>query len=545
MNLSRILNIVRRFMWLFLLVTLVASLTTYFLISSKPSIYEAKTRLLVGPSLDSPSPDLNSLRIGGQLIQTYAEMVSSRPFLESVNNKLDQKTDLEALTGMIGTRQNADTRILTIFVRHPDPNQAVAIANAAATTLMDMSPARDNTTTLLRTQMSNQSGQLEQIITNSEASIEELEAKLIALGNVSLPSPEAAQANLEQQNLVMRQLSEERARLTEALRTLTSIYGVLRDTITNQLEIVEPAGVVYPVDQSIPLKVAASALAGMILAVSVIFSFEYYDDKIRFPDDFNRVAKVPQLNTIEKHDRLNGTGLERVVALANPDSLAANNYRTAVAKLLFSIGESLPHTLLLSSVGVGSQPGDDTAEVVANLGVVFAQAGKRVILVDAQFHNPHLTKIFEADNKAGLAEFMDTSSPKLNLITAKDVTDVQLLPAGMASKTNAAAVFNSTKVANLVEELQSKADIVLVAGSPISWFAESLTLATNVDGVILVARPGEASIKVVNEVIESLDAMNVHLAGVIFDNNQTSPGFRIKPRNVFESTPVVSEDSHV
>jgi capsular exopolysaccharide synthesis family protein len=545
MNLSRILNIVRRFMWLFLLVTLVASLTTYFLISSKPSIYEAKTRLLVGPSLDSPSPDLNSLRIGGQLIQTYAEMVSSRPFLESVNNKLDQKTNLEALTGMIGTRQNADTRILTIFVRHPDPNQAVAIANAAATTLIDMSPARDNTTTLLRTQMSNQSSQLEQIITNSEASIEELEAKLIALGNVSLPSPEAAQANLEQQNLVVRQLSEERARLTEALRTLTSIYGVLRDTNTNQLEIVEPAGVVYPVDQSIPLKVAASALAGMILAVSVIFSFEYYDDKIRFPDDFNRVAKVPQLNTIEKHDRLNGTGLERVVTLANPDSLAANNYRMAVAKLLFSIGESLPHTLLLSSVGVGSQPGDDTAEVVANLGVVFAQAGKRVILVDAQLHNPHLTKIFEADNKAGLAEFMDTSSPKLNLITAKDVTDVQLLPAGMASKKNAAAVFNSTNVANLIEELQSKADIVLVAGSPISWFAESLTLATNVDGVILVARPGEASIKVVNEVIESLDAMNVHLAGVIFDHNQTSPGSRLKPRNVFEGTPVVSEDSHV
>jgi Mrp family chromosome partitioning ATPase len=115
----------------------------------------------------------------------------------------------------------------------------------------------------------------------------------------------------------------------------------------------------------------------------------------------------------------------------------------------------------------------------------------------------------------------------------------------MPSEKSAGAVFNSSKVADLVAELKSQADIVLLVGSPISWFAESLTLATQVDGVILVARPGEARIKVVNEVIDSLNAMNVHLAGVIFDNNQTSPGFKQKPTNVFEGAPVVSEDSHV
>jgi capsular exopolysaccharide synthesis family protein len=408
---------------------------------------------------------------------------------------------------------------------------------------MEMSPASDNTTTLLRAQLSNQSGQLEQIIANSEASIEELEAKLIALGNATVSSAEAAQANLEQQDLVTKQLTDERSRMTEALRTLTSIYGVLRDTNTNQILIVEPAGTVFPVDQNILLRVAAAGLAGLILAVSLVFSFEYYGDTIRFPGDFSRVGRVSQLNTIEKHDRLGDAGLERVVTLAQPASRATNSYRAAVAKLMFSFGDSFPQTLLVSSVG--SQAGEDSAEIAANLGVVFAQAGKRVILVDAQFHNPHLTKIFQAENKAGLAEFMDTSSPSLKLITTKDVTDVQLLPAGMASEKSAGAVFNSTKVAKLVEELKSQADIVLLAGTPISWFAESLTLATHVDGVILVARPGEARIKTVNEVIDSLNAMNVQLAGVIFDNNQTSTSLKRKPKNVFESTPVVSEDSHV
>lgn len=544
MNFARILNIIRRYLWLFLLVTLVAALTTYFAISTRPIVYEAKTRLLAGPSLDSPSPDLNSLRIGGQLIQTYAEMVTSRPFLESVNSKLDQKMDVDALSATIETRQNAETRILTIFVRHTDPNQAVAIANAVAASLTEVSPAVDNTTTLLRAQLGSQSDQLEQTIGNSRAAIEELEAKLIALGNVSLPSAEAVQANLEQQNLVISQLTEERNRLSDALRTLTSIYGVLSDTNTNQLQVIEPAGVVYPVDQNIPLRAMASGLAGLILVMTIVFTSEFYGDTIRFPEDFKRVAKAPQLNVIEKYARPEGAGLEQVVALSAPSSRAANSYRTIVAKLLFSIGESFPHTLLLSSVG--EQSGEDTAHVAANLGVAFAQAGKRVVLVDAQFHNPELTKMVGAGDKVGLAEYMVTDTPKLKLITMKDIANVRLLPAGLTNEKGSGVLLNATRIDTLINELKHEADIVMIAGAPISWFAESLAIAPHVNSVVLVARPGEARIKSVNEVIENLETVNARVAGVIFDNSQSALALKPKQKAVFESAPpVVSEDSHV
>jgi len=68
MDLSKSLNIVRRYLWLFVLAPLVASLTTLFVVGNQPTSYRAATRLLVGPSLESPSPDINSLRIAGQLI---------------------------------------------------------------------------------------------------------------------------------------------------------------------------------------------------------------------------------------------------------------------------------------------------------------------------------------------------------------------------------------------------------------------------------------------------------------------------------------------
>ena len=80
-------------------------------------------------------------------------------------------------------------------------------------------------------------------------------------------------------------------------------------------------------------------------------------------------------------------------------------------------------------------------------------------------------------------------------------------------------MLNSTKIAALLEGLQKDADIVLVVSSPISRFAESLTLASQVNAVILVARYAEANSKIVNKVVENLRLMKINVAGVIFDYN--------------------------
>jgi Mrp family chromosome partitioning ATPase len=90
-------------------------------------------------------------------------------------------------------------------------------------------------------------------------------------------------------------------------------------------------------------------------------------------------------------------------------------------------------------------------------------------------------------------------------------------------------MLNPTMVAALFDRLQKEADIVLVAGSAISGFAENLILASQVDSVILVARHGEARSKEVSEVVEELRLMKINIAGVIFDYN---------------SAPLISTEDH-
>jgi capsular exopolysaccharide synthesis family protein len=170
---------------------------------------------------------------------------------------------------------------------------------------------------------------------------------------------------------------------------------------------------------------------------------------------------------------------------------------------------------------VGSAEGDEAAIAAANLGPIFAQAGNRVVLVDAQVQNPTLTQVFEAGGKAGLSDLMASRSSEAKLTPVRDVADMLLLPAGQSAE-KPGAMLNPGNLARLLQELQKEADIVIVAGPPIAGVAESLILASQVNGVVLVARYGEAHSKVINDVAESLKSMDVQLAGVIFEHNVSS-----------------------
>ena len=518
MDLSKVLNVLYRYWWLLVLAALAASLVAYFQLSSQPVTYRATTDILVGPSLDSPSPDLNALRIGGQLVQTYAEVVETRSFLESVNDKLDQKVDLNDLS--ISTRLSTETRVLTIIVFDRDPRQAAAIANAAAQTLINMSPVQDNTTAVLQAQ----SLQLEQIINQAQSNIQQLEAELSALKDANRSTPDAIAANVEQQNLVIRQLSEERGRLSDSIRTLGTIYQLLLETDTNHMQILEQATTATLVDQQLGIRVASAGVAGLIFALILVFVAQYLDDRIRFPGDLGRAAGVPLLGTIDKHGSLTGSGLDQLVTFAQPESNAAEQYREVVAKLLFSIGESTPYSMLVSSVG--SKTGADAAVTAGNLAVAFAQAGYKVVLVDALVDNPVLTTMFKAEKKEGLADLLVTQSAELPLLSVDQVPGLRLLPAGLSSEKSSHAQLNPAKVATLLERLQNEADVVLIGSSGLSRSAESLTLASQVNTTVLTARYAEAHASVVQKVVENLRAMNAQLAGVIFDANPSPSMFK-------------------
>lgn len=519
---QRYLSMIRRWFWLLVLAALASGLTTYLLVKDQPIIYEAKVRLIIGPGIDTPDPDLNALRAGGQLMQTYAELSMTGPFLQSIIDTLNLSMTPLMLSEIMEVTTNQETQILSIAVRHQNPERALAIANLAADTLVQMSPSGpDSTSSQIKDQMRLQAKQVEELIANSEEKIKQLEADLQALTQVENQGVVILQTNnyLEQQKLIIDQLSQERGRLSDALSALTVLYDTLQKTTTNQVKIVEPAVVAAPVRSSLILQVLIGAVAGLALAIASVLSFEYFDDTIRSPGELSRLSDVPILGVIARHKPLRETSSDRLVAMALPDSRAAESYRLLATKLLFG-GENLKYkSVLIGSLGSRSSVKD--GETAANLAVTLAQAECHVVLIDADIHQSAITTTFGINGKSGLTNALVEKTDQVDLISLDRVPNLFVLPSG-TEVSQPFELLSSSHFLDLVESLHENVDVVIIATSPLSSYADSLVLASHVDGVVLVARDGEVHRQSASQVVENLRGLDADIIGVVFDSNKSN-----------------------
>ena len=544
---KRYLYILRRWLWLVVTAAIVSSSIAYLAIRDRPPTYEARAKLLVGPGTDAPNPDLNALRAGGQLMQTYAELVATGPFLQSIIDKLSLKVSSEDLSKIINVRTNPDTQILIITVQDKDPQEAVAIANAAAEALVNKSPSADDSPTrLLNEQMRNQAARLEQIIANSDATIEKLEADLRSLTEQEQQGLIVLQTDnyLQKQNLIIQQLTQERGRLSDALNALTVLYDSLQIAPTNQVKIVEPAAITDVVISQLRLTVLIAGGAGLILALIIALAFEYFNAYILTSEELENVAGLPLLGTISRYKPFADTDGKLLVSLDFPEFPAAEDFRILGTKLLSRIkdrnrSENLPLSIqsqkitgvqnidenrsLRSILAFGTQISDDNREFAANLAVVLAQVGLKVVLVDADLREAWISKLFGLEDKPGLSDYLMDSDkdPKAFLETFSN--NLFILPSGRimdeSESQKSFELLASSKLENMIEVLEQEADVVLFASPPVLSSAGSLVLASRVDGAIVVAREGKTTREMVRDAVESLTTLNVPIIGIVFDYN--------------------------
>jgi capsular exopolysaccharide synthesis family protein len=485
-------------LWLFLLAAVVAGAISYSIERRNPRLYATTARLIVGPGIDSPSPDLNDLRAGGQLMQTYAELPETTPFLSTVISQLNLNLTPAQLDDMITVYTNTDTQLLSIDVVTTDPGLATAIANTVAETLVRYSPSGGETAAgTLHQQIQRQADEIEASIPVVSERIEELEVAI------------AETEDVETQQVLAEQLFAERERLDEYRGTLTGLFETLQRAATNQVKIIEPARPPTQIASRLWLAVAIGVLAGLTFSALLVFGYEYLTDSVDTADEMSEAMGVPTLGTLARSKPLPGPLHERMVVRIQPASAAAEEYRTAAIKLLFARQTGQPlRSILLTSV----EEGQDIGEIAANLAIVLAQTGSRVVLVDGNMQRPTIGQHFGFLDRCGLTDVLRGAC------TAADPTAVHwapglfVLPSGALAE-NAFTLLASPRMVDVLEELQARVDIVLITSSPLSSSADSLFLAPRVDGVILVAQSRQARRRVLRSAIASLQAVGASIVG--------------------------------
>jgi capsular exopolysaccharide synthesis family protein len=137
--------------------------------------------------------------------------------------------------------------------------------------------------------------------------------------------------------------------------------------------------------------------------------------------------------------------------------------------------------------------GEGKTTSVCNLGVAFAEIGRRVLLIDADFRKPRLHEIFNLPNDGGLLNLLSEIDRKPGdteqLIHSTTVPGLSVLTVG-ATSAPLPTLLHSDRLSRLLSKFRTQYDLILIDSAPLLIVPESRILARSTDGIVLVLRAG-------------------------------------------------------
>jgi non-specific protein-tyrosine kinase len=213
--------------------------------------------------------------------------------------------------------------------------------------------------------------------------------------------------------------------------------------------------------------------------------------------------------------------LSELTAISDPRSPISEAYRTLRTNLDFASLDQALKTLVVTSVGVS----EGKSTMLANLAVVSAQAGRRVVLADADLRRPTLHEVFGLDNDIGLTTLMmDEAALASPPLRDTGIKGLSVLTSGPLPP-NPAELMGSRRMEEVIAALAEEADQVLFDTPPVVAVTDAAVLATKVDGVILVIRAGKTRREYARMAVQRLEQINARLVGTVLTNVQLGAGF--------------------
>lgn len=491
----RYLLLLRRWLWLILTCTLLAALAAFVVSSQTPPIYRASVTLLVQQAPSANISDYTALLTSERLAKTYSQMLTARPVLETVIQALGLNETPAGLANRTKVEPVRDTQLIRLSVEDTDPRRAALLVNAIAeafiTQTRSMQEARYGES------LAGVRAQIDELA----ALIEETQAQIEALG-----TPETAQRQAES-----ARLETILAGYRNTYATLLQSYEQMRLAAARSVDSVivfESAPVPSkPVRPRTATNTALAGVVGAMLALGVGFLIEYLDDTIKTPDDVRRALGLGTLGMIGRFEQ----GEKEVITAARPASAVAEMFRKLRTNLWYSSLDRPLRTVLVTSPG----PLEGKSLTAANLSVVMAQAGLRVVIVDADLRRPRLHRLFGVHPRGGLTRSLVEGTTDGRLQSGR-VEGLALLPAGELPP-NPTEMVGSQRMQELLGKLAERADVVLVDSPPILPVADATVLAREVDGVVLVVEVGKTRRAAAQQAVESLQQVGANVLGVVLN----------------------------
>jgi len=280
-----------------------------------------------------------------------------------------------------------------------------------------------------------------------------------------------------------------------------------------------------PVKPQKSLIVAASLLLGLLSGMGLAVVRSKMASGIHNPQEIEDrlglsvYSVVPQ--AVEQDALLQliatGAGGAQVLAVTAPESLAIESLRNLRISLQLALMESGSNRVLVT----GATPGVGKSFVSSNYAVIMAQAGKRVLLIDADLRKGHINKSFGLPRQGGLADVLAGDASFEQAIHAQVLPNLDVLTTGNYPFNPANMMLSST-LGDVLDDASKRYDLVVIDSPPVLVAADATAVSAHVGAILLVARDGLTQIGELNESVKRLAHANQRVSGVVFNGMDLS-----------------------
>ena len=258
---------------------------------------------------------------------------------------------------------------------------------------------------------------------------------------------------------------------------------------------------------STPSYIVIGSIFGLMLGGGIAFAWEYLDDTIKSSEDVKAVYKTPVIGYIAENKQL--TTEEKIYLVDNPRSPTAESFRNIRTNLEFAEVDQGLNTILITS----ANPSEGKTTLSTNLGIVMAQSGKKVLVIDTDMRRPRLHRALGLHNYVGMSDLFRANATLEEVIQQTEIENFFAITSGSLPP-NPAELLASERMSALLTEMQTQVDIIII-DSPPFILSDAFILAAKVDGVVLAVQPGRTQRAAADNIREGLERAGANIVGIV------------------------------
>jgi succinoglycan biosynthesis transport protein ExoP len=253
-------------------------------------------------------------------------------------------------------------------------------------------------------------------------------------------------------------------------------------------------------------------LLGTALGIGQALLREVLNTRVRTEDDVRRVTENSVVGTIAYDEDAPSHPL---IVQADPHSARAEAYRRLRTNLQFLDIADRPHSIVITS----SLPREGKSTTSINLAITLAEAGTRVLLVDADLRRPQVAKYMQLEGRVGLTTVLIGRADLADVVQPWGNGNLHVLPSGQVPP-NPSELLGSRAMESLMEVAASAYDVVLLDAPPLLPVTDGAILAGRAGGALVVVGSDGVHLSQLEDSLESLQSVDARVLGLVLNKVQ-------------------------